>query len=98
MAGPNGRRVGVPSPATSLVLLAAFADHLRAYILKAVCKFDFLGHGHAVLGGQRRPNDLSRTIATPWPRVIFTVLASLSIPRWMSSRAVVPKCNTLQAS
>jgi hypothetical protein len=32
-------------------LAGNFADHLRADVLEAVVEFDFLGHGHAVLGG-----------------------------------------------
>ena len=28
-----------------------FAHHLRAHVLELVGQFDFLGHGHAVLGG-----------------------------------------------
>ena len=31
-----------------------FADHLRAHVLERVLQFDFLGHGHAVLGDDRR--------------------------------------------
>src|SRR5436309_527309 len=31
-----------------------FADHLRAHVLEGIAEFDFLGHGHAVLGDDRR--------------------------------------------
>ena len=53
-AWANTVAVVVPSPATSLVLAGNFADHLRADVLETICEFDVLGHGHAVLSGQRR--------------------------------------------
>ena len=31
-----------------------FAHHLRAHVLERILQFDFLGHGHAVLGDERR--------------------------------------------
>src|SRR6266568_4639676 len=31
-----------------------FADHLRAHVLEGIAEFDFLGHGHAVLGDDGR--------------------------------------------
>src|SRR6266850_40588 len=36
-------------------LAGDFAHHLRAHILQGILQFDFLGHGHAVLGNGRRP-------------------------------------------
>src|SRR5216684_3664426 len=31
-----------------------FADHLRAHVLEGIAEFDFLGHGHAILGDDGR--------------------------------------------
>src|SRR5918993_1562733 len=49
--------VVVPSPATSLVLLAT-SQHLRAHVLELVGQLDLLGHRHAVLGDARRAEAL----------------------------------------
>ena len=45
--------VVVPSPATSLVLLATSLDHLGTHVFVGVFEFDFLGDGHAVFGDGR---------------------------------------------
>ena len=50
--------VVVPSPATSLVLLATSLHHAGAHVLVLVFQFDFLGDGDAVLGDGRRAEAL----------------------------------------
>ena len=50
MACASTVEVVVPSPAMSLVLVAASFKQLGAHILKRVFQLDFLGDGHAVVG------------------------------------------------
>ncbi len=42
----------VPSPATSPVLVATFANDHRAHVFEAVFELDFLDHRDAVFGDQ----------------------------------------------
>jgi hypothetical protein len=53
MAWASTVAVVVPSPATSVGLGSHFLDHLGAHVLELVFQFDFLRHGHAVLGDGR---------------------------------------------
>ena len=58
MAWARTVAVVVPSPATSLVFRGDLADHLGAHVLELVCKLDFLGDRHAVLGDARSAEGL----------------------------------------
>ena len=51
-AGEHGRGGGAVAGHV-IGLGGDFAHHLRAHVLELVGKFDFLGHGHAVLGRAR---------------------------------------------
>ena len=50
MAWASTVAVVVPSPATSLVLLAGFLDQLGAHVGKGIVELDVLGHGDPVMG------------------------------------------------
>ncbi len=58
MASARTVAVVVPSPATSLVLLATSRDHAGAHVLVLVFQLDLLGDGDAVLGDGRRAEAL----------------------------------------
>src|SRR2546430_17564517 len=93
MAWAKTVAVVVPSPAMSLVVLATSRTICAPMFSKRFASSISLATVTPSLVDSGEPNDLSRTTLRPrGPRVIFTVLASLSIPRWMSPRAVVPKC------
>ena len=51
--GQNGRGGGAVAGDVA-GLAGDFLHHLRAHVLERVLQLDFLGHGHAVLGNQRR--------------------------------------------
>ena len=51
--GQNGRRRGAVTGDVA-GLAGDFLHHLRAHVLQRVLQLDFLGHGHAVLGDERR--------------------------------------------
>src|SRR6059058_1280687 len=94
MAWTKTVAVVVPSPATSLVLLATSRTICAPIFSKRLASSISLATVTPSLVDSGEPNDLSRTTLRPrGPRVIFTALASVSIPRWISQRAVVPKCN-----
>jgi hypothetical protein len=93
--GQHTVAVVVPSPATALVWLATSRTICTPMFSKRVASSMSLATVTPSLVDSGEPNTGSRT---PWrprgPRVIFTAVASGSIPRWMSPRAVVPtyKC------
>jgi hypothetical protein len=81
MAWASTVAVVVPSPATSDGLGSHFLHQLGAHVLELVFQFDFLGHGHAVLGDVGAPKDLSSTTLRPFgPRVTLTASARMFTP------------------
>ena len=92
MAWARTVAVVVPSPATSQVLRSDFAHHLGAHVFQWVLQFDFLGHGHAVLGDGGDPNFLSITTLRP-----FGSERHLDGSASYSRRAKSPDANLLHA-
>ncbi len=88
--------VVVPSPATSLVLVATSLHQLRAHVFKGVFQLDLLGDGHTVVGDERE-----NRISCPaphccplGPRVIFDRICQLIDAAFEGAACVLPKLST----
>src|SRR6266404_1402650 len=98
MAWASTVAVVVPSPATSLVLLATSRTIWAPMFSNLSASSMSLATVTPSLVMRGAPNDLSRTTLRPLgPRVTRTAFARMSTPRSMRSRASVPKRTSLAA-
>src|SRR6202171_2109688 len=98
MAWARTVAVVVPSPATSLVLLATSRTIWAPMFSNLSASSMSLATVTPSLVMRGAPNDLSSTTLRPFgPRVMRTAFARMSTPRSMRSRASVPKRTSLAA-
>jgi hypothetical protein len=95
MAWARTVAVVVPSPATSRGLGSDFLDHLGAHVLELVLDFDFLGHGDAVLGDDRRAEGFfnQHIAALGAQGYLDGIGQGVDAPLSMASRALAPYFN-----